>query len=257
MVEPGCGGGEAVRDGEGEGPPSDTHTHTHDEGDSRSGSRLPPGGPAEEVRAGGVGLPTPPPQQQRPLAGSMGRLCFPDSGRGGCTRPQLRGCPRARLRGLRAASSAPAPRDLLFLALHSQGQKKNPPGLDSSACKPLLGCASLLLRRSGPYRSHSNLRSRVSCLELACSEIEKEAGKEFGRWAGREGAGRGLRPGGGASRGRRAQGRGFARRGEPRGQCDLLDQGRGLPAWSSERQASVGAVGAEAQSASPVHANRP
>lgn len=28
VVEPGCGGGEAVRDGEGEGPPSDTHTHT-------------------------------------------------------------------------------------------------------------------------------------------------------------------------------------------------------------------------------------
>lgn len=55
--------------------------------------------PAERVRAVGVGLPTPPPQQQRPLPGSIGRLRFPDSGRGGCTRPRLRGCPRRRLRG--------------------------------------------------------------------------------------------------------------------------------------------------------------
>lgn len=54
---------------------------------------------AEGVQAVGVGLPTPPPQQQRPLPGSIGRLRFPDSGRGGCTRPRLRGCPRRRLKG--------------------------------------------------------------------------------------------------------------------------------------------------------------
>lgn len=41
------------------------------------------GTPAEGVGAVGVGLPTPPPQQQRPLPGSIGRLRFPDSGRGG------------------------------------------------------------------------------------------------------------------------------------------------------------------------------
>lgn len=55
--------------------------------------------PSGGVRAVGVGLPTPPPQQPRPLPGSIGRLRFPDSGRGGGARPRLRGCPRRRLRG--------------------------------------------------------------------------------------------------------------------------------------------------------------
>lgn len=89
------GRGSAVRDRVGEGPPP-THRESRPHPVGVTYLR---GTPAEGVRAVGVGLPTPPPQQQQRLPGSIGRLRFPDSGRGGCTRPRLRGCPRRRLKG--------------------------------------------------------------------------------------------------------------------------------------------------------------
>ncbi|XP_036047248.1 uncharacterized protein LOC118586206 [Onychomys torridus] len=109
---------------------------------------------AEGVQAVGVGLPTPPPQQQRPLPGSIGRLRFPDSGRGGCTRPRLRGCPRRRLKG---------PSRCLKLDRTSQaGPKTTIPlqALMSESPAPerfVPGFAFLLPGLSGRYRCHSNL----------------------------------------------------------------------------------------------------
>lgn len=82
------------------------------------------GTPAEGVRAVGVGLPTPPPQQQRPLPGSIGRLRFPDSGRGGCTRPRLPGCPRRRLRGPSQCLAFDRASQPFFPPSHNQDQRK-------------------------------------------------------------------------------------------------------------------------------------
>lgn len=115
------------------------------------------GTPAEGVRAVGVGLPTPPPQQQRRLPGSIGRLRFPDSGRGGCTRPRLPGLPSAPPEG---AFALPHFRPGLTTFSSSLAQprpkkkKKKIPSRSrfSSEFRPFfVGYAFLLLRRSGPY----------------------------------------------------------------------------------------------------------
>lgn len=72
----------------------------------------------------------------------------------------------------------------------------------------------------------------MSCLEHACSEIEKGAGKEFGSWEGREGAGRGLRPGGGAKAG------GWRGRASPEGSAICGTRGAGsAPGAASGRRA--------------------
>ncbi|XP_005357089.1 uncharacterized protein LOC101983817 [Microtus ochrogaster] len=140
-------------------------------GSARQGGRRPPpparathvggaaylrGTLAEGVQAVGVGLPTPPPQQQRPLPGSIGRPCFPDSGRGGCTRPRLRGCPRRRLKGpsrcLKLARTSHAGPEITILLRASMSES---PGPEPS----FPGFAFLLPGLSGHYRSHSNRRA--------------------------------------------------------------------------------------------------
>lgn len=114
------------------------------------------GTPAEGVRAVGVGLPTPPPQQQRRLPGSIGRLRFPDSGRGGCTRPRLPGLPSVPPEG---AFALPHFRPGLTTFSSSLAQprpkkKRKIPSRSrfSSEFRPFfVDYAFLLLRRSGPY----------------------------------------------------------------------------------------------------------
>lgn len=153
-----------------------------------------PGTLAERVQAVGVGLPTPPPQQQRPLPGSIGRPCFPDSGRGGCTRPRLRGCPRRRLKGpsrcRKLARTSHAGPEITTPLQASMSESPGP--------EPLFpGFAFLLRGLSGHYRSHSNRRA-VSCPSHACSEIKRGRGRAI--W--KLGKGRGSREE--LTRGRRA-----------------------------------------------------
>lgn len=140
---------------------------------------------AEGVQAVGVGLPTlptPPPQQRRPLPGSIGRLRFPDSGRGGCTRPRLRGCPRRRLKGpSRCLKLDRIPQAGPKITIPRRVSMRKSPGPD-----PFFpGFAFLFPGLSGHHRRNSN-PSRVSCPSHACSEI-KGGGEEL--LEGREGAG--------------------------------------------------------------------
>lgn len=172
-----------MRDRMADGHPP-THTHTA-KATHAGGAAYLPGTLAEGMQAVGVGLPTPPPQQQRPLPGSIGRPCFPDSGRGGCTRPRLRGCPRRRLKGpsrcLKLARTSHAGPEITIPLRASKSESPGP--------EPFFpGSAFLLPGLSGHYRSHSNRRA-VSCPSHACSEIKRGRGRAI--W--KLGKGRGSR----------------------------------------------------------------